>query len=222
MHIFTKKVCILLICVVLFLCFGVLFSSCSSNIEDSMMSVLEIAIIDEDGEIVNQGTGFCIVNNYTMMSAAHLFENIKQDDKIIGTALSGEQYFLTISSINTETDIALLNITDKYLEPLEVAKTLPNNLEDIYIIGNTKGYGLSYNKGIVSMRKKNFTIHAKTKTVMQTNITINPGDSGAPVLNTSNQLVGMISFKLMNNDGQGVDGISFAVILEDILNEINS
>lgn len=187
-----------------------------------MMSVLEIAIIDEEGEVVNQGTGFCKVNNYTMMSAAHLFENIKQDDKIIGTALSGEQYFLTISSINTETDIALLNITDKYLKPLEVAKTLPNNLEDIYIIGNTKGYGLSYNKGIVSMRKKNFTIHAKTKTVMQTNITINPGDSGAPVLNTSNQLVGMISFKLMNNDGQGVDGISFAVILEDILNEINS
>lgn len=110
----------------------------------------------------------------------------------------------------------MLEIVSGKMTPLAIAKENPKNLDEIYVIGNSRGYGLVYNKGIVAMSSKSLIINGKEKTVMQTNLTINPGDSGAPILNNKNQLVGMMTFKLTDGNGQSVDGISFSVLLNDI------
>lgn len=146
--------------------------------------MLEISVYDNNNNLINQGTGFCVKDNFTIISVAHLFESVMQNDyTILATNLSEKEYPLILISSNLENDVAVLKTTISGLTPLVLENEQPNNLEEIYIIGNTRGYGLVFNKGIVSMREKTLVINGTTKRVMQTNITINPGDSGAPVLN---------------------------------------
>lgn len=187
------------------------------NIEECMPSVIEISILDSEGDIITQGTGFCLKNETSVISVSHLFDSFDHNaDSIIGYSLSGEEYLLNLIKTDSEKDIALLEIVSGKMTPLAMAKDNPKNLDEIYVIGNSRGYGLVYNKGIVAMSSKSLIINGKEKTVMQTNLTINPGDSGAPILNNKNQLVGMMTFKLTDGNGQSVDGISFSVLLNDI------
>lgn len=180
--------------------------------------MLEISVYDNNNNLINQGTGFCVKDNFTIISVAHLFESVMQNDyTILATNLSEKEYPLILISSNLENDVAVLKTTISGLTPLVLENEQPNNLEEIYIIGNTRGYGLVFNKGIVSMREKTLVINGTTKRVMQTNITINPGDSGAPVLNKKNHVVGMISFRLTDGNGQSIDGVSFSILLEHML-----
>ena len=191
-------------------------TSCSYSLEKSVESVLEISVYDNENNLINQGTGFCVKDSFIIVSVAHLFEYvIEYDYKIIATNLSNENYPLELVFSDVENDIAVLK-TIKGLNPLILEDEQPNNLEDIYMIGNTREYGLVFNKGIVSLREKTLFINGTEKKVMQTNITINPGDSGAPVLNKNGHVVGMMSFRLTDGNGQSVDGVSFSVLLEHI------
>lgn len=40
-----------------------------------MPSVLEISIVDSEGDLITQGTGSCVKNESTIMSVTHLFDN---------------------------------------------------------------------------------------------------------------------------------------------------
>jgi len=187
------------------------------NIEECMPSVLEIFIFDKEGVAINKGTGFCVKDENTILSVAHLFEQYNEiGDCIKGYSINGEEFTLALIDVNHDKDLAILEIINNKMKPLILSDSPSKNLDEVFIIGNTKGYGLSYNKGIISMAKKTLNINGLSKTVVQTNITINHGDSGAPVINKNNQIVGMMSFKLTDGNGQSVDGISFSILLEDI------
>lgn len=155
-------------------------------------------------------------NETSVISVSHLFDSFDHNvDCIKGYSLSGEEYLLNLIKTDSEKDTALLEIANGKMTPLAIAKENPKNLDEIYVIGNSRGYGLAYNKGIVAMSSKSLQVNGKTKNDMQTNLTINPGDSGAPIINKQNQLVGMMSFKLTDGNGQSVEGISFSVLLND-------
>lgn len=208
------------IIILIFYCFILIFlSACTDkDLERSIESVVEISILDEKNEVLTQGTGFCVKRNNLILTVAHLFDQFQNISyRIIATTLNGEKYDLDLVSKDSEKDIAILEICNATLKPLEIAISRPKNLDTVYTIGNTRGYGLAFNKGIVSMTEKSLKINGQIKKVMQTNLTINPGDSGAPVFNEKKQIVGMMSFKLTDGNGIGVDGVSFSVLLEDII-----
>lgn len=204
----------LLITIVLVaICF--IFTGCVKfNIEDCMPSVIEILILDSEGDIITQGTGFCLKNETSVVSVSHLFDYFDHNvDSIKGYSLSGEEYLLNLIKTDSEKDIALLEIVSGKMTPFTMAKENPKNLDEIYVIGNSRGYGLVYNKGIVAMSSKSLNINGKAKTVMQTNLTINHGDSGAPILNNKNQLVGMMSFNLPMAMGKALTALAFQFCL---------
>lgn len=187
-----------------------IFTGCVKfNIEDCMPSVIEISILDSEGDIITQGTGFCLKNETSVISVSHLFDSFDHNaNSIKGYSLSGEEYLLNLIKTDSEKDIALLEIVSGKITLLAIAKENPKNLDEIYVIGNSRGYGLVYNKGIVAMSSKSLNVNGKAKTVMQTTLTINPGDSGAPILNNKNQLVGMMSFKLTDGNWIVLDFIN--------------
>ncbi|MDD2505390.1 MAG: PDZ domain-containing protein, partial [Bacilli bacterium] len=54
--------------------------------------------------------------------------------------------------------------------------------------------------------------------VMQTDAAINPGNSGGPLANSNGEVVGVTNMKLVSS---GVEGIGFAIPIEDALNFAN-
>ncbi|WP_337902395.1 trypsin-like peptidase domain-containing protein, partial [Mesomycoplasma ovipneumoniae] len=75
--------------------------------------------------------------------------------------------------------------------------------------------GLTISKGISSGTNK-----VANQNFVRTSITIEPGNSGGPVLNTKNKVIGIMTFRLINE--KPIQGISFFVPSKQIKEFLNS
>lgn len=97
-----------------------------------------------------------------------------------------------------------------------------SNGEKIYTFGNPNGYGLSFLEGVVSSSRRVVDIYGVSYNMMQTSFVINPGNSGGPVFDINNKLLGIISFRLKDASGEVIQGVSFAVHIDDIRKFVES
>jgi len=115
----------------------------------------------------------------------------------------GAQFDGRIVEVDRTLDLALLEIPpqkrpapvfgdDIHLEPGD----------EIYAIGNPRLLGFSVARGIVSYPERTL----EGQKYLQTDLPINEGNSGGPVLNARGELVGIMSFVLKN-----AQGLSFAL-----------
>ena len=70
--------------------------------------------------------------------------------------------------------------------------------------------------------KKELIIDGNSYLVIQTNLVINEGYSGGPILNKSGKVIGIISFKLRASDNILMEGMSFGYSSKEILDFLNS
>ena len=97
--------------------------------------------------------------------------------------------------------------------------------ETIYAIGTPKGieFGWSVSKGIISHTKREIKIYGddglleKNMYLLQTDTTLNPGNSGGPIINTRGEVVGIATLKLSNSVGMG-----FAIPIDGALEIISA
>lgn len=208
---------------------AVTFSACISlykNSEDYFYSVFEL-ICTEEGRFDSAGTAFkCDGVIYTN---AHIVSYTKDQEKALYSSIKGNIYnsLETISfqviNINFEKDIAILYPT----ENLDAFNKIPslsfNELErvtigqDVFTIGNLNGYGLALNKGHISSKPKLMERNGIESYYLQTSIEISKGSSGGPVIESSGKVIGMMTFKVRDSNGEYVDGMSFAIPSTDLL-----
>lgn len=120
----NNKKSLLKIVILIAICSIILcFASCLKiNREDCMASVLEIAVLDIEGNAINKGTGFCVRDENTVLSVAHLFEQLNEKENCIkGYTISGEEIDLVLIDINNEKDLALLEIINTKMKPLTLS-----------------------------------------------------------------------------------------------------
>lgn len=97
--------------------------------------------------------------------------------------------------------------------------------EEVFAIGNPIGFEFqrTVTAGIISGKNRTIKIHEENREtymedLIQTDATINEGNSGGPLINKNGEMIGITSVKV--ND---VDGIGFAIpinILKPILNKL--
>ncbi len=137
---------------------------------------------------------------------------------------SENHYQAEIVGQDSTTDLALLRIE---ITGLPVAKLANSDQvkkgETVYAIGNPGGLELacSITQGVVSgvNRKLGST------NFIQTDVAVNPGNSGGALVNQYGQVIGIISQKLLTVSTTDAEGLSFAIptsvaepILYDLLN----
>ena len=91
---------------------------------------------------------------------------------------------------------------------------------EIFGIGNENGQGLNLYKGIISNPYKVISKKSGNIGVIKTNIGINDGDSGGPVFNNKGELVGIFSFRTLDNLGNPIQSSSYIISvyhIKDIL-----
>ncbi|MBQ8002717.1 MAG: trypsin-like peptidase domain-containing protein [Clostridia bacterium] len=161
-------------------------------------------------ELYAHGAGVVIKSNGTILTNAHVVEGIQNLTVIFG---NGDSYSGSVQYIDKVSDLALVKINKLGLKPMPFAAE--NSLK----VGQTViaiGTPLSVNhinsasKGIVSGINVNIGQHYL---FTQSDVAINGGNSGGPLINTKGELVGINSIKYVGTD---VEGMSFSIPVDTV------
>jgi len=160
-----------------------------------------------------QGSGFILDKQGHILTNNHV---IDQAQLVEVTLWNKKKYKATVVGVDRNHDIALLQIHDvPDLEPATLSTT--NNLvvgQKVYAIGNPFGFSGTMTRGIISaIRSVAMPSGNKIDDAIQTDASVNPGNSGGPLLNSRGEVIGITTMIATNPNSQ-VDqsaGIGFAI-----------
>ena len=167
-----------------------------------------------------QGSGFIIGSDGTILTNAHVVEGAK---KIFVKLGDKREFEARIIGKDAPTDVAILKIIVKENLPT-IRLGDSDNLqvgEWVMAVGNPFGLDNSVSSGIVSGKGRH--IGEAYDRLIQTDAPINPGSSGGPLINLNGQVVGMN--KAIVSESGGSIGISFATpinLIKEILPQLQS
>jgi len=183
-------------------------SDFSGIIENSIPSVVTI-ITD-----VSQGTGFIINPNGYIVTNAHVLYQAHYAKAITSTKNSLNADLI---GYDNNMDIALLKVSGTY-NALELGNS--DNVkvgEKVIAIGNPLGLSFSATEGIISGLNREgdngLSIY------IQTDVALNPGNSGGPLIDSQGKVIGINNFKI-----SGSENLGFALesnYIKQTLNEIS-
>src|SRR5687768_525968 len=163
-------------------------------------AVVAIATYDTNGEAVMTGSGFFlrpgqVVTNLHVVRGAVRAEIKTLDGKGKMFPVNG------VLAIDEEGDLALLSV-DMPLERArtsELASELPDEGEQIFVMGNPLKLEGSVSDGIVSAVRE----VPNSYRIIQITAPISHGNSGSPVFNLRGQVLGVVTVKVTN--GQNIN-----------------
>jgi S1-C subfamily serine protease len=161
-----------------------------------------------------RATGFLIDGKGFIVTNAHVVNRMKT----IYVENNKGEYF-TAQTIYTDpnTDLAILKINDTayktvYNLPYSINKTNSNLGEQIFTLGFPRNE-IVYGEGYVSAKSGN----EGDSTAYQVSVSVNPGNSGGPVLNKKGEIIGIITSKNLS-----ADGVVFAAKSKNIYNLLDA
>jgi S1-C subfamily serine protease len=165
-----------------------------------------------------QGSGFVLDTEGHILTNNHVIEGAQ---KVEVTLSDRKTYKATIISADRAHDIALLQIRTS--NGNVVAGLQPATLADskglvvgqrVYAIGNPFGFSGTMTRGIISaLRAVRLPSGLNVDDAIQTDASVNPGNSGGPLLNSHGDVIG-ITTMIATNPNTNVDqsaGIGFAI-----------
>jgi len=165
---------------------------------------------------VSGGSGFIISSDGLILTNRHVIDGA---DKIVVTLLDRREFDAELVGEDEASDIALLKIEGKNLPKLEIGSA--DNLEIgewVMAIGSPLSFENSVTKGIVSAKGRQIGTQQYVPYI-QSDVPINRGNSGGPLINLNGEVVG-INTLIFSNTG-GYMGISFSVPIDIAMNVAN-
>lgn len=166
---------------------------------------------DESSNINSIGSGFIIDEKGFIVTNYHVVESA---DEIFVKLASDMEYPAQLIGSDPKTDLALLKIeTDFVLPHVLFGDSDELRVGDTVIaIGNPLGLGGSVTTGIISFKGRDIDSNKESlvDNFLQTDATINIGNSGGPLFNIHGEVIGLNSSIPKIGNGANV-GIGFAV-----------
>ena len=164
------------------------------------------------------GSGFIISADGYVLTNAHVVEKA---DEIIVKTTDKREFVAKVIGADRRTDVALLKIDAKDLPVANLGDPSKMKVGSwVVAIGSPYGFENSVTAGIVSAKGRalpgdNFV------SFIQTDVAVNPGNSGGPLFNLNGEVVGVNS-QIYSRTG-GYMGLSFAIPIDvamDIVNQL--
>ena len=104
---------------------------------------------------------------------------------------------------------------------IKISQQKINIGNQVCVIGNSFGLGQSLSCGIISAKNRNNLGFNQIENFIQTDAAVNPGASGAPLVNKNGELIGMVD-AIYTKEADIDAGVNFAIdkkIINQFLNE---
>ena len=184
---------------------------------------------DSDPQVASEGSGVIYKKDEKyayLVTNAHVLMGATQADILLadGNKVPGE-----VVGSDTFSDIAVVRISaDKVTAVAEFGDSSKLTVGETAIaIGSPLGtkYANSVTQGIVSSLGRDVKLKSEngqniSTKALQTDAAINPGNSGGPLINIQGQVIGITSSKISTNGQTSVEGIGFAIPVNDVQNII--
>lgn len=147
--------------------------------------------------------GYILTNNHVVSDAADIYV----------TLTDGREFKAKVIGTDERTDVALIKIDAKDMTPLVIGnpKTLKKG-QWVLAIGSPFGLDSTATAGIVSAIGRDTGEYLP---FIQTDVAVNPGNSGGPLLNLKGEVVG-INSQIVSRSG-GFMGISLAIPIDEAM-----
>ena len=203
----------------------------SLSLRDATKAVAFIAVQREDGSLAG-GTGTIINDHGTMLTNHHVVDRAAKilvllpEDRPRGrSSREPKTYEASVQKSDPYYDIALIDIHAK--TPVYFRMASDDTVEvgqRVRAIGNPQGLAISVSEGIVSAVRTNHELaqqyvqlpntsmssrEFEEITWIQTDAAVNPGNSGGPLLNDKQEIIGINSFIVSSSGGS--QGLNFAL-----------
>ena len=156
------------------------------------------------------GSGFIIESNGLILTNAHVVEGATT---IYVTLTDKREFKAKLLGMDKRTDVAVVKIEARDLPKLPLGDSSKVRVgEWVLAIGSPFGLENTVTAGIVSAKSRDTGDYLP---FIQTDVAVNPGNSGGPLLNTAGQAIG-INSQIFSRSG-GYMGISFAIPMDEAM-----
>ena len=155
------------------------------------------------------GSGFIVSSDGVILTNAHV---VAEATEITVKLTDRREFDAKVLGIDKRTDIAVLKIDAKNLPAVKIGHA--SNLkvgEWVAAIGSPFGFENTITSGIVSAKARALPDENYVPFI-QTDVAVNPGNSGGPLFNMDGEVVGMNS-QIFSRTG-GYMGLSFAIPID--------
>jgi serine protease Do len=167
-----------------------------------------------------QGSGFIIKADGYILTNAHVVGN---GGEVTVRLTDKREFKAKVIGSDARSDVALIKIDAKDLPVVEIGD--PNKAkvgEWVAAIGSPFGFENSISAGIVSAKGRALPDEGYVSFI-QTDVAVNPGNSGGPLFNLNGEVIGINSM-IYSRTG-GYMGVSFAIPIDvamDVANQLQS
>ncbi|PAT31129.1 serine peptidase [Vandammella animalimorsus] len=156
------------------------------------------------------GSGFIISGDGYILTNHHVVEG---SEDVIVTLTDQREFKAKVIGSDERTDVALIKIEAHNLPTVRIGNVEQLKVgEWVMAIGSPFGLENSVTAGIVSAKQRDTGSYLP---FIQTDVAVNPGNSGGPLLNMRGEVVG-INSQIYSRSG-GFMGISFAIPIDEAM-----
>ncbi len=148
------------------------------------------------------GSGVIISEDGYILTCQHVIDGASN----VIVTIDDVDYVAEVIGEDAESDIAVIKINATGLTPavLGDSDTLAVG-EEVVAVGNPLGeLGGTVTNGIVSALNRNIYVGDYEMTLIQTNASVSPGNSGGGLFNMAGELIGIVNAKSSDSDAEGL------------------
>ena len=155
-----------------------------------------------------EGSGFIVSSDGYILTNAHVVDHA---DEVMVRLTDRREFKAKVVGSDKTTDVAVLKIDARNLPTVKIGDSRNAKVgEWVVAIGSPFGFENSVTAGIVSAKSR--SLPDSPAPFIQTDVAVNPGNSGGPLFNLAGEVIG-INSQIYSRSG-GYQGLSFAIPVE--------
>jgi len=156
-----------------------------------------------------QGSGFIISADGRILTNAHVVDGAEE---VTVKLIDKREFKAKVVGVDRKSDVAVLKIEATKLPIVQFGNPAEAKVGDwVLAIGSPFGFENSVTAGIVSAKGRALPDESLVPFI-QTDVAVNPGNSGGPLFNLKGEVIG-INSQIFSRTG-GYEGLSFAVPID--------
>jgi serine protease Do len=158
------------------------------------------------------GSGFVIGPDGLILTNAHVVQNAAE---VTVKLIDRREFKAKVVGVDPQTDVAVLKVDASNLPSVKLGRAADVRVgEWVVAIGSPFGFENTVTSGIVSAKSRALPDGTYVPFI-QTDVAVNPGNSGGPLFNLKGEVIG-INSQIYSRSG-GYQGLSFAIPIDTAL-----